>query len=558
MEQKCAIYCRQSSGSIDPDDSLSIELQVEACRKLASDKGLKVVEIYRESDTSGRLYPDGYEALEKADIAFQSWLKTTGFGGKHRTQLGKLLKRLDEVDYILVHDLTRFHRSLSGSFLGQLLMNLLQQSGVKILSVKEGMIDPDRFTDILVTSLTSQISSQQLLLQRQKSMEAQKKLKEAGIWAGSCSSTFGYRSTGRKHEVELDPIRAEIVKKVYELFLDGWKMETISNEVCKLLPEDQSCNRSQVRRILCNIAYTGYCKLDDGQLVKLKPLEGLELVSFSDWKLAQDILKQRADRKHRPKMSWLPLSGVFFCGYCGHKMQSHSRTARDKDSPIGMHYLCRSHQGRNKRSCKNMLTWFNAEAGGVGLCDALMPLMALAVEPSVEEPEELETLQAKAESLRKKQESLVSLFKKDLLTEEDLAQSLTELKTQKAEVDESLKQLRAELADRMSPEQWLTDIEGIDKPQAEIEILLRKAIKKVTIWKDKILVDTCKGSFELPIRRIYHSRLLPQPHQLLAQDDNEQWKEDLVYCFGEDLPKDFEKKMKLLLDADRIKLWIVI
>ena len=186
-----------------------------------------------------------------------------------------------------------------------------------------------------------------------------------------------------------------------------------------------------------------------------------------------------------------------------------------------------------------------------------MPLKALAVEPTIDEPEELETLQAKAESLRKKQESLVGLFKKDLLTEEDLAQSLTELKTQKAEVDESLKQLRAELADRMSPEQWLTDIEGIEKPQAEIEILLRKAIKKVTIWKDRILVDTCKGSFELPIRRIWHSRLLPVPHQLLAQDDNGQWKEDLVYCFGEDLPKDFEKKMKLILDAGRIKLWIV-
>ena len=136
---------------------------------------------------------------------------------------------------------------------------------------------------------------------------------------------------------------------------------------------------------------------------------------------------------------------------------------------------------------------------------------------------------------------------RDLLSEEDLTQSLAELKSQKTEVDESLKQLREQLADRMSPEQWLTDIEGLDKPRAELEQLLRKAVKKVTVWREKITVDTCKGTFTLPIKRIWHSRLLPHPHQLLAQDDNDQWTEDLVYCFGEDLPRDFEKKMKLLL-----------
>ena len=552
----CVLYQRQSSGTSDPKESFSIQVQEAECRKLAEKNDLEILGSFSDADQTGRSYPEGFEAIASIDSIYQKFAEDTN-KKYFRKGLGQIFKMLDKIDYIVVFDITRLFRPLNGSFLENLVIQKLIEHNVKIWTIDSGVLDFSQFQTQLVNSLTSSINSSQLLLQRQKSMEAQKKLKEAGIWAGSCSSTFGYRSTGRKHEVELDPIRAEIVKKVYELFLDGWKMETISNEVCKLLPEDQSCNRSQVRRILHNIAYTGYCKLEDGQLVKLKPLEGLELVSFSDWKLAQDILKQRADRKHRPKMTWLPLSGVFFCGYCGHKMQSHSKTTQDEDSPIGMHYLCRSHQGRNKRSCKNMLTWFNAEAGGVGLCDALMPLKALAVEPTTEEPEELETLQAKAESLRKKQESLVSLFKKDLLTEEDLAQSLTELKTQKAEVDESLKQLRAELADRMSPEQWLTDIEGIDKPQAEIEILLRKAIKKVTIWKDRILVDTCKGSFELPIRRIYHSRLLPQPHQLLAQDDNGQWKEDLVYCFGEDLPRDFEKKMKLILDAGRIKLWIV-
>lgn len=67
------IYSRQSSGS--NDQSISIDQQVENCKQLAKKEGWEVNKVFKDYNTSGRLYWIGAEQLASIDITYQDWLR---------------------------------------------------------------------------------------------------------------------------------------------------------------------------------------------------------------------------------------------------------------------------------------------------------------------------------------------------------------------------------------------------------------------------------------------------------------------------------------------------
>ena len=320
---ECFIVCRQSSGQEDPDDSLSIQLQEDECRKLAKTHGLTVVDCFKEANTSGRLYPSGYEEIATKDVIYTKWCKETKKTGQWRDGLGEAFKRISEVSYIVAYDMTRFFRPLNGSFLGALLMQILQSNSVKLLTVREGVVDFSRFQDILVSSLTSQINSEQLRLQTEKSRAAYKRLKDDGAYYAGLMQMHGYRKTGRRLEVEIDTRSAKMVKTVFKLYNKGVAL----NEILKIVNEKFSdcfktlCQRTMLSKILKTPAYCGYQYNSSGELVKSKQLEGKEIVSVGEWMKAHERLERGRLQTLRPKKRWSPLSGYVYCGHCGEKMK---------------------------------------------------------------------------------------------------------------------------------------------------------------------------------------------------------------------------------------------
>ena len=119
-------YLRQSSGS--SDQSTSIDQQEENCKQLAKKEGLKLNKIFKDYNTSGRLYWIGAEQLAQIDITYQNWLKETKKTGQWRIGLGNLLDVLNINDTIIVDDKTRLARSLNGSYLENCLIQILKQN----------------------------------------------------------------------------------------------------------------------------------------------------------------------------------------------------------------------------------------------------------------------------------------------------------------------------------------------------------------------------------------------------------------------------------------------
>ena len=179
MKQRAVIYARQSSGS--DDYSESVEVQISNCRQLAGQRNIEIVEVLSDLNISGKTYPAGWEALATADRAFQSWASGNSSGRLFRNGFGRVIRLLDQINCIIVDDITRLYRPLSRSYLENAVNQTLIEHNVKIIQVKGGTLDLALFDQQLITMLKNQINDEQIAKQRQRSIEVFNKVRNSGV-----------------------------------------------------------------------------------------------------------------------------------------------------------------------------------------------------------------------------------------------------------------------------------------------------------------------------------------------------------------------------------------
>lgn len=507
--EKCFIICRQSSGQEDPDDSLSITVQIDECKKLAAQRSLEVVDIFKEANTSGRLYPRGFEMIASQDLVYSAWAKEVKKAGQWREGLGDALKRIREVQYIVTYDLTRFFRPLNGSFLGSLLQQILQAHNVKLLTIREGIIDFSRFQDMLVSSLTSQINSEQLRLQTEKSKAAYKRLKDEGAYYAGLMQMHGYRKTGRRLEVEIDPRKAEMVRKVFKLYVDGVAINEIVKRVNETYKDifTKPCHHSMIHKILSTPAYCGYQRNSEGGLVRSKQLEGKEIVTMDVWMKAHNKLERSKDIPLRPKKRWSPLGGYVVCGHCGAKMKLISR-----GSDGNSYYVCLKHTRlEGKKPCGNNMFSTADRKEGIGLIDMLKPLllaeairMMKLTRDDSKEREEISRIDLALAEMKRKMKKLTELWMSGTMDEALYESSMRELKQKVSEAEKNKDKLQLDISADASAFEWvklMMKFRGDYLSRGEYEQLMMGMLKKVVIYKDSIDVMTTFGDVSIPRQR---------------------------------------------------------
>ena len=229
-QMKAIIYARQSSG--DEEQSLSVDIQIENCQKLAQERGITVVGIYKDLNISGKFYPDmpEVEIFAAQDHALQEWVKSTSVQKmKARTGLGEALSNRSGINYLIVDDYTRLMRPLNNSFLGGVINQILISSKIKLLCVKDGEKDPSSGYDSILTNVLSSLNAMQLENQRLKSKASLKRLKDDG-YRPSGSKLRGYKHVG-KHKYEIVPEEAALIKEAFELGIANLSYM----QICRLL-----------------------------------------------------------------------------------------------------------------------------------------------------------------------------------------------------------------------------------------------------------------------------------------------------------------------------------
>ena len=561
--KKCVVYARQSVGNEDLSES--VENQKEKCLKLAEKEGLEVVGIFEDLNTSGKTYPTGSEDIAVLDMAFQKWYKEQTTKKMYRDGFGKVIQSLMEVDYILCYDLTRLYRPVTGSFLESHINQLLVIHNVKVMTVNNGIMDMGNFNDSLIIALQNRINHEQIAIQRRKAKEAFKNLKNSGTMKVGLGRMYGFDGTGRKREVVVNEREAEMVKHCYRLFLETSSLGTVTRTMNQKYPDlfPEPVTSMIFRRILERPTYCGYMYNSEGELIKNHQVDGLEFISFADWKEVKERLDKRKFTHPRAKQGWYPLSGLIYCGVCGRKMKIQI-------SRNDHFYQCKKHQHSGEPPCRSSIHFKKDIEYGTGIMEIIYPILSLAainrLEISLKKEEslkELQKLELELQNLTDKESKITEMFMNEMMNEITFETTLKNIKKKKEELSVkiiNIRQVCDSTEDFHKHLETLQDVTNRRLSQTDFESLLHEAIKKINIFQDKVEIITIYGSVEIPRQKLFHNYNLIPHYWFNMRSSTRGSKGDydmnlIIYHGIKEPHPDIYSKRILLADFNRLKIW---
>ena len=197
MLEKVGVYCRLSDEDRDKlnknDDSDSIVNQRSMCLKFANQNGWNVVDIYSDDDFSG--------------------------AGTYRPDFERLIKDCEsgKINLVLCKSQSRFSRDMT--VIEHYLHDKFIEWGVRFVSIVD-----NADTNIEANKKSRQING---LINEWYLEDLSKNIKNSlnnkrddGLYMGSFAP-YGYDKNETGHKLIVDPVAAEVVKKIFEMYADG-------------------------------------------------------------------------------------------------------------------------------------------------------------------------------------------------------------------------------------------------------------------------------------------------------------------------------------------------
>ncbi|HKL42125.1 MAG TPA: recombinase family protein [Clostridia bacterium] len=280
---KAVIYARFSSSSQREE---SIEGQIKVCRKYAENNDIKVIGTYIDKKKT---------AIREIDkrIEFQKMIKDS---------------KNKKFNIILCYSLDRFART---RYDNAIYKHRLKKRGVRVISATE------RITNDAAGTLTESILEG---MAEYYSLELSQKIRR-GLNTNSekClvngSVPYGYKSVNKKFAIDNE--KAEVVKKIFEMYLNDSKMVDICRYLNGLDYKTKHGNEfriSTINKILQNKRYCGYYIYKD-----FETEDGIPAIVTKEQ--FNEVVKKMAKNKKKPSASKAKgeqylLTGKLFCGYC--------------------------------------------------------------------------------------------------------------------------------------------------------------------------------------------------------------------------------------------------
>lgn len=504
----CVIYARQSFGQ--EQDSTSIAVQQEACRKWATAHGMQIVGEYSDSNTSSELYPLCDEGIEasRIDRGFQRWLKEQRTQGRkqYKQGLGEAFQRIAQggVTHLLVYTRNRLGRTADGSYLEKFLTNYLLEHKVSLVTVQDGTVMDfsDDFMQ-LVMSIKDTLSYRELKEKAKASLASiDKRINSYTKWSNAIGVIM------KDGQVTFDPAYSEVIRYVYNSIVEGATYGTILHKLntdFRNLVKGKQWYITNIRSILRNPVYCGYMRNREGILGRAKNIPE-PVVSYSVWQRAQEAMetKRTNGQKYNGKNHhFLPLSGYLMCP-CGRRM-----TLFVDRGKIAYHCL---NGGEHKTAIyiTNDVLLTIQSVFMVGLISSHKRLQALKTASNRVDDLRAEILRLKASQVAKMR--LVE-------TEEDAVVYKPILDSIKATIrskQEELTRLEGELsadsseAQRRLEEDFHAIMEGQLLKEDTYSRLMQECISKITVHADHIDIETRTG-VTIPVPRLegkHHSKRL--------------------------------------------------
>lgn len=349
-----AAYCR-----ISVDDELNKENTSIENQKAIIDDYVKTnfpnseLDFYEDRDKSGYTFEqrEGYQKMRR-----------------------KLFR--NQYDILIIKDLSRFSRR-NGAGLVEL--EALRDEGIRIIAIGDN-IDYPTNDDWLRIQIYFLMNEMPVTDTSKKVRNVIKRRQQDGKWI--CSVPYGYVITNSKTMAfEIEPTEAVVVRKVFELYNQGWGYKRIANyltdqhiptprmnerarkeargEECHLKAKPQ-WSIATIQGILTNDFYIG--TLRQGKYTR-KKINGKDIkrdesdhiiflknhepiIDYRIYATAQNAMRERTRNNYRGTRIYTnAYSGLMVCGDCGSPMFPMSR------SDLKEAYRCGEYHKRGLKGC---------------------------------------------------------------------------------------------------------------------------------------------------------------------------------------------------------------
>ena len=345
-------YCRISVDDELDRDNVSIENQKAIIRDFVGHKfpGAELV-FFEDRDRSGYTFEqrEGYQAMRRELMA-------------HR------------LDILVIKDFSRFSRRNSR---GLVELEDLRDAGARIISIGDG-IDFPNDDDWLKIQFQFLINEMPVTDTSKKVKSVIRRRQEDGKWI--CAAPYGY-IVNKKQQFEVVPVEAEIVRRIYRLYIDGWGYKKIANTLTdegiptprmaereRKIAEGEEYRRSvksawsiaTVQGILDNDFYIGTLRQGKYTRAKINGRDILRdeveqivienhhqpIIDYRTFATVRTLREKRAKYNYRGvKINENVYSGFLECGDCGAPMFALSR--RD----LKPAYTCGTYHRRGTAGC---------------------------------------------------------------------------------------------------------------------------------------------------------------------------------------------------------------
>ena len=345
-------YCRISVDDEMNRDNVSIENQKAIIRDFVGHKfpGAELV-FFEDRDRSGYTFEqrEGYQAMRRELMA-------------HR------------LDILVIKDFSRFSRRNSR---GLVELEDLRDAGARIISIGDA-IDFPNDDDWLKIQFQFLINEMPVTDTSKKVKSVIRRRQEDGRWI--CAAPYGY-IVNKKQQFEVVPVEAEIVRRIYRLYIDGWGYKKIANSLTdegiptprmaereRKIAEGEEYRRSvksawsiaTVQGILDNDFYIGTLRQGKYTRAKINGRDILRdeveqivienhhqpIMDYRTFAAVRALREKRAKYNYRGvKINENVYSGFLECGDCGAPMFALSR--RD----LRPAYTCGTYHRRGTAGC---------------------------------------------------------------------------------------------------------------------------------------------------------------------------------------------------------------
>lgn len=287
------------------------------------------------------------EYCDREGVAIDKWYIDGGYSGSKldRPQITELLDDSEKglIAKVFIYKLDRMSRDVIDTL--NLLYRFLPKYGVQVVSMTEDLKFENPMDRVMigVNAIMGQYEREVIYMRTRAGMKERVK---KGLWMGGGRTPYGYyydRNDGILHPKEDE---AEIVRKAYRLYIDGYSCDRIS----KMLGFKGERIVIQILKRKSNIGIIEY---------KGEEYKGLHepIVDEHTFYLAQECMKKRHTNSYVNNDHIL--TGLCYCGVCGARMRYHKWNGNPKlicySQVKGKEYMQRDINCCNKKSIANKI-----------------------------------------------------------------------------------------------------------------------------------------------------------------------------------------------------------